>query len=218
MIKQNSMFLNEDYLETYITRPTLNKTRILYHGSPYDLDVIEPNCLNAGTRISNPRYSSFWTEHETNCLIWALMGLIDKYIKPTGPDCLVAITLDFQKLIINNVYKDQVFKLLSKHPVFVYKAEIPNKLIARGHNREDNEFTLDFPVKISPNNKKIFYYNDFKDYIEYRTDKQIFTFSYIQNKKSQTDQSSLIEKLIYHSSDSVRKRKREINKYKKGEY
>lgn len=199
-------YVNET-LETKITRPFLPKQVTLYHGSNNKFDVIEPMTNNIGTRLSDIRKSSFWTLDPDAASLFAIGDMIYTYIDKST---LSVYDLDTTKISIDKDKKDEVEEILKSNSAYLYKVTIDRDIVGRGHNRELNEYTLDRPVK--PDEVIELNYTRSKKLIQYVDAEDI---KKIQNNLTNLygyDNSTLIDKIVYHSLKSVRKRRKNLKK------
>ena len=161
-------YFNEN-LETRITKPISNfqKYVTLYHGTDHRISskIIDPayGRINVGTRLSSPRYSTWWTKDpffpfyyccnivNTNLLykngyipkdtkinLLNMFELTKRYICADG---------DNKIIYINKILEKDFIKDLNKNPGYIYKVTVPWKLVGRGHDITLDEYTLDIPVR-----------------------------------------------------------------------
>ena len=163
----------EESLETFLTTNPFEKEVTLYHGSTGKYDVIKPLRINVGTRVSNPRNSSFWGTDYKWCKVYALqkllsengcVSLLNTVMKSICPKDDVD-----DDLIAKESDKNKIDKILRSGQIYLYTKKMPKKYLGIGHNASYPEFSIDFPVK--PDNVEILSYKDFGDIsIKYVTD------------------------------------------------
>lgn len=199
--------LEEGYLETYLTRPGLlfHDVIRLYHGSPTKLDVINPISRNVGTRLSNMRTSSFWTDQKDICIVFGIINLIyDQNQEIMKSFC---VRNDFSKLYLNEEFNNEIDKILKNGKIFIHIKDVPTQLVGRGHNYLDSEFTIDIPVK--PDKIEELDYNDFVQYIEFKSPEWIDEYFQETFKKHPYNKANFMERLVYYSREKGSKMKRE---------
>jgi hypothetical protein len=189
----------EEKLEARLMDINLPKKVTLYHGTSLkDLKVINPKSVNIGTRLSDPRVSSFWTISKDNAIIWALDWV--------GEGLKIPYAHDPNRNIIYfiNDAKDQVIEGLKQLPVYVYETEVDRKYVGRGQC-DIGEYTVDIPVKVY----KMYelYWDDVKKYIDFTNIETIDEY----NKYSfQSPGFRPIHMLIYHDKRKVTRERRNI--------
>lgn len=226
-------FLNEMPLETAITNPTsiFQKNVTLYHGTPTRIqnDIIDPalgKTINSGTRLSRPRYSSWWVKDPFFAYFYSITSVIIilaqkiGLIKPNEKinmnninllNRLSLADLNNRIIYVNNKYKDLFIKSINEKCAYVYEVTVPWKIVGRGHDRELEEYTLDVPVKAKPIK------------VDYKKVSQYVTIKFIPEEelimRGQTIKNGLIEKvplinkLIYkkkENSREIRKKYRDL--------
>ena len=163
----------EESLETFLTTNPFEKEITLYHGSSGKYDMIKPLRINVGTRLSNPRNSSFWGTDYEWCKIYALQKLLSE----NGCDSLLNTVMKSicpkddvdDDLIAKESDKNKIDKILRSEQIYLYTKKMPKKYLGIGHNASYPEFSIDFPVK--PDNVEVLGYKDFADVsIKYVTD------------------------------------------------
>ena len=206
-------------IETALMGPyTLDKNIKLYHGShaQTELDIIKPVSENLGTRISNPRMSSFWSTSKEDCLEFALYKAIHD-IEPKN------------KIYYSNegkwiVYKDDldnIYENCKNKKIYVYSKVFPKKYVFRGHmtgfGRATQEFTCDLDVR--PDSVECYTYKDFK-YILDSTLLPILTNDEAENENILKTKSflsgkmkgNLMERLLFYDANTVIDKRKQLKK------
>lgn len=202
--------LNES-LEFRISNPLATELT-LYHGSAEKFDIIKPMSINVGTRISNPRQSSFWTSNFDGAVLFAAEGVINKYRKLNNLEKIThAFDLKNMKMLIDRSRKNDVINILKRNPVYIYEKTMPSKYIGRGHNIGLHEYTLDVPVR--PDKIHILYYDDIKniEFIDIRIINDILA-KHMSGKYDMYT-ASLMDRLLYHSPEKTISMRKEIKQF-----
>jgi len=161
--------LNETPLETRLTdiRSNFEKEVTLYHGTDHRIPnkIVDPayGRINVGTRLSGPRYSTWWTKNPFFPFYYCCSGIITNILydrnyieKGTKINLLnmfeltkkyFCVDADNNVLYINKILKNDIMKNLNKNPGYIYKVTVPWKLVGRGHDVTLDEYTLDIPVQ-----------------------------------------------------------------------
>ena len=189
--------INES-LELALTKGKIGGGTILYHASPLRLTQVIPKSLNAGTKLSKVRTSSFWTDNEARAVVLGIWALIAKSDDPDIRDKLY-IALDLKS---NGayIYADEIgmkgYNYLKDKVIYVYAAKIPNKHIGRGHDPDTGEYSVDIPVDTKL--MKIYKFSDFSKFIKLVGGEE-FMKKFVRNKRVWNIgvKSNLMEKLIY---------------------
>lgn len=209
------MNMTTESLETLVNRPFLPKKVTLYHGTDTEFDIIRPTSLNAGTILSEPRMSSFWSFDEKICILMALRVILmkeanmDKFITDIENfKCYVCGSLDELKIIET---------VLNKHPVILYTVSVDRSMIGMGHHPELNEATIDVPIR--PHSSRKLYFDDLKSIFELVDD---VTYESILNtvmksksKKFGRDGYGLFTNILFHSDKKtmeIRKKCKSLRK------
>lgn len=207
-IKNNE--LNES-LEFKISNPLTSELK-LYHGSAEKLNIIKPMTINAGTRISSPRLSSFWTDSLDGAILFAAEGVINKHTKLNNFEKIIHVfDLKNMKMMIDKSRKNDVIDILKKNPIYVYEKTMSSKYIGKGHNIGLHEYTLDIPVK--PDNVYVLYYDNIKN-IEF-VDVRIINDILNKYKSGKYDMytASLIDRLLYHSPEKTISMRKDLKQF-----
>ena len=169
----------EESLETFLTTNPLEKTVTLYHGSTGKYDVIKPLRLNVGTKLSNPRNSSFWGTDPHWCKAYALQKLISE----NGCEALLNTVMKTiypkdkikEDIICKESEKSSVEQTLRTGKIYLYSKTMEKKYLGIGHNTYYPEYSVDFDVK--PDNVEELKYRDFKGIsIKYISDEEYESF------------------------------------------
>ena len=208
--KMKTKDLNES-LEFKLSNPLTNELT-LYHGSTEKFNIIKPMSINAGTRISNPRQSSFWTSDFNGAVLFAAEGVINKYRKLNNLEKITHVfDLKNMKMLIDRSRKNDVINILKRNPIYVYEKTMPSKYIGRGHNIGLHEYTLDIPVR--PDKIHVLYYDDIKniEFIDVRIINDILT-KHMSGKYDMYT-ASLMDRLLYHSPEKAISIRKEIKQF-----
>lgn len=162
-------------METFLTTNPFQKDITLYHGSTLDLDVIKPLKINTGTKISSPRYSSFWGTDRFWCIAYSIQSLLNKNGVITILNTVMREICKKDKvkedLIAREKDKRLIEKILRHGEIYIYCKKMPKKYVGIGHNANYSEYSIDVPVR--PDTKEVLRYNDFKDItVKYVSDAQ----------------------------------------------
>ncbi len=151
----------KESLEVKLTTSPFEKEMVLYHGSPVQdkLSTINPNSYNAGTRLSKPRMSSFWTRKFEYAKLFGLFRVICSELKYK---CFFAGDA-YHIYVRPSDYNDILRDIKSKH-IWIYKKTLDKKYITGGNTYYIDEFTIDVPVK--PDESIKIGYNDFIDLLK----------------------------------------------------
>ena len=151
----------KESLEVKLTTSPFEKEMVLYHGSPVQdkLSIINPNSYNAGTRLSKPRMSSFWTRKFEYAKLFGLFRVICSELKYK---CFFAGDA-YHIYVRPSDYNDILRDIKSKH-IWIYKKTLDKKYITGGNTYYIDEFTIDVPVK--PDESIKIEYNDFIDLLK----------------------------------------------------
>ena len=197
----------KESLEVKLTTSPFEKEMVLYHGSPVQdkLSIINPNSYNAGTRLSKPRMSSFWTRKFEYAKLFGLFRVICSELKYK---CFFAGDA-YHIYVRPSDYNDILRDIKSKH-VWVYKKTLDKKYITGGNTYYIDEFTIDVPIK--PDESIKIEYNDFidllKDALIMLPDDSKETRKRISDRELKVLSKAklpkdIINMLIYHSVDDV---------------
>lgn len=167
--KRNGFDPDEDWskdkvnesIDTFIKTPIYEKDIILYHGTSIQdkLDIINPNSYNAGTRLSNPRMSSFWTRKMDYAKLFGLFRLIQSELKYKA-----IFASDFYHIYVRpSDYNNILREIKTKH-IWIYKKTLNKKYVTGGHSYYIDEFTIDVPIK--PDEAIKIEYNNFIDLLK----------------------------------------------------
>lgn len=135
--------INES-IETFLTNPTLSKNVAIYHGSAHKIENnrIRPISKNFGTKLSNPRFSSFWTIKPKEAEYMAIMNLLCGFLKVK---CFFDVPFnDNSNMYVSEKDYGKIKK--SDMCVYVYQKSIDKKWLRKGHDSSIDEFTLDIPI------------------------------------------------------------------------
>lgn len=162
-------------METFLTTNPFQKDITLYHGSTLDLDVIKPLKINTGTRISSPRYSSFWGTDRFWCIAYSIQSLLNKNGVTTILNTVMREICKKDKvkedLIAREKDKRMIEKILRHGEIYIYCKKMPKKYVGIGYNANYSEYSID--VQVRPDTKEVLRYNDFKDItVKYVSDAQ----------------------------------------------
>jgi SNF2 family DNA or RNA helicase len=215
-------------LETRLTNPTKGKYTTLYHASSHLLDKIVPTCVNAGTRLSKVRTSSYWFDNFHFACGYAAMEVFgeNKILRPLIYEhCF--LDSDF-KLAINSKYKSELERqcITNNIQFYIYEVTVPTKIVGRGHHFNFPEYTLDVPVK--PNKVHVLNYNKIKKFFKYVNDgvAEAEMKSVMERRKNPSKNpyyegnyfnSPWYERLVYHTDLKTKKIRDEYKQYAKGE-
>ena len=122
---------------------------MLYHGSPKHVTSIEPRSINVGTKFSNVRNSSFWSDNPFTALMMGIWrALADKVPNFMSVDCEFSWYIDFRtsKIHVPKSHKKNLDKYLKDLKIYVYEANVPAKYVGRGHDMDLGEYTIDFTI------------------------------------------------------------------------
>lgn len=198
-------------MELYLTKPKyiFKKNITLYHGTSKKIPnmIIDPKYgqLNTGTKLSSPRYSTWWVDDEFFAMTFGINApFMKKYNLSYEMVSYNFIAVDYENKIIyvNEKEKDTVKKILNETDRYMYVANIPTNIIGRGHNIEIEEYTVDVPIKADKEVKIT--YNAMKPYIriipqeQFQSDEMIKKYTLNANERANPN---VIEKLIYKSRD-----------------
>lgn len=204
--------ISNDYLheniETRITKPFLPKEITLYHGSTEKYDKIKPMTINAGTNLSKPRMSSFWTMDKDGATLFCIGTIISKYniekIKQ-----LYFFDVKNRKVFVSEDNKDYILSILKNNDSYLYEKTIESSNVGRGHNRELCEFTIDIPV--TPDKVYKLNYNTYKKYIKWVPQSKLdYLFNNRKLLRDEFDLSTPIEKLVYHSLEKNNRMRKDL--------
>lgn len=154
----DKMMIVEEGLDTIALDGFGDEYITLYHASPLELKVIQPNSWNMGNRLSpRKRKSSFWTNNIQYSILWSLDWValriqnlrwvhdIEKY-KFYIPKGSAVKEGKNGEIVDRKSYTDCMLLLLREDPVYVYEAKIPRKIVSKGQYNID-EYTVDVPIK-----------------------------------------------------------------------
>lgn len=208
---QDTLSINEEKIETFISTNPFENSIVLYHGSPIsNLKKIKPVSLNNGTRFSSMRKSSFWTKNIKYAIFIDILRLVQEleigHCEHMMDNCITVITKD-------NITSDDIIKKIINKKIYVYEKEIPKKYIGRGHCARQDEYSID--VDVIPS--KIHEYNVSEVINDINI--QVLTLGTEEekeytNKKNDfwNNKKSLINHIVYRDRDDYLKIK---SKYKK---
>jgi len=153
----------------------------LWRVSEYNTETIKPYSFNPGTKLSKPRFSSFWIAGEKEwCDIYGLrIALTSFVINKENID----LTLDRDRKERTKIYKKYrresggifyinsdiapesvIRKYIDNNPIYLYGLKIKGYKTGAGwHN--SSEYTID--REVVPDTKEVLKYNYFKKYIKY---------------------------------------------------
>lgn len=156
----DDMLIADEGLDRFILDGFGEDTMRLYHASPLKLDIIKPTSWNVGNRL-NPRArkSSFWTSDIRYSILWSLDWVV---MRLNGDDTTVPFIHDineFKFYIPEEAYikskrngketktslRNWMLQSLKEHPVYVYEAVIPTRIVSKGQFNID-EYTIDLPI------------------------------------------------------------------------
>lgn len=201
-------YLHEN-IETRVTKPFLPKEITLYHGSTEKYDKIKPMSINAGTNLSKPRMSSFWTMDKGGATLFSIGSVISKYnIEKIGQ--LYFFDIKERKIFVSEDNKDYILSILKNNESYLYEKTIETSKVGRGHNRHLCEFTIDIPV--TPDKVyKLNYNNTYKKYLKWVPQSKLdYLFNNRKSLQDEFDLSTPIEKMVYHSLKKNNKMRKEI--------
>jgi len=216
-------------LETRLTdlESNFKKEVTLYHGTTKRIPscIIDPayGRINIGTRLSKPRYSTWWCKdpffpfqyasQKASMKAFIDLGLLDANEQITVLNMFEKLkhlmcTDEKNKIIYyNEKIKDQFYKNLKEDPSYVYKVTVPWKLVSRGHDISLDEYTLDIPVKaeeIIVTRKELEKYVNIKFISESECIMRSTEIYKRNGGKSYFHKPSIIKKLIYYPIESRR--------------
>lgn len=197
----------EESLETFLRTNPFKQEITLFHGSSIQnkLNVIQPQSYNAGTRLSNPRMSSFWAPTFEYAELFGLFRLIED----VGFKCHFAG--DCYHLYVKPSDYKLIEEELKSKVIYVYEKTLNKEFITVGHSYTIDEFTIDVPItpdkthKINYNEfKKLFYdtvicYPDDSDETRKRMNKDEFK---KMSKNSKTPKN-IINMMMYHNNQDT---------------
>lgn len=204
-LKKNDPIINiNESVETFLTTNPFEKEIILYHGShnPNRLNVIKPLSRNAGTRLSKPRYSSFWANRD-----FAIEFAVFKLIHDNG--FMIYYSNDNRWLIQRSKKQDIINSLKNKY-IWLYSKKFKKSEVDRGHEQSDrlDEFSVD--IDVIPDKTECLKFNDFKDIVlnklypilpdDKAKAKELALNSSLTFKGKS---NSIIKNLIYHDLDTT---------------
>lgn len=219
-LKKELRHMNES-LETSLTRPFIGNNVTLYHVSRDKLTVINPaksKIINAGTKLSNPRLSTWWVRDPYyaicvfDCLLYDLFkyGLkattnIDEVSFKNQLNSFWSPDYDRKVLYVNQDYKHLLLTSYNRIPSnkkrYLYTVTVPKKIVGRGHNIELDEYTLDVPIK--PDKCEEITMDHLLPYIEWK-DGTYISLRNVRVDVRQTYKPTIMDKLIYHDNDKMR--------------
>ena len=195
------MLLLDENIAVFLKSPSLSPTITLYHGSPVKVDEIKPYGINAGTRFSKPRMSSFWCTKKVAPLMFAIVRKLDDVL----PDTIAIVNSTVDGVDIELESKTDVLRILKQSTFYVYEKTIDRKLVDIGHAPNIGEFTVDLPVK--PDKVYSYSYKEFEQYLHFYPRSVII--KKVQSSANDKERS-LIDKILYTSHDEFVRRKRSI--------
>lgn len=214
---QNEKPIKEN-IELYVTKPKylLQKEITLYHGTNKKIPnkIIDPKygSVNVGTKLSHPRYSSWWVDDEFFALTVGLYSTFSKALNiKMNKISYEYINIDFENEVIY-VNKDnikEVMRIINNSERYVYIATVTTSIVGRGHNINIDEYTIDVPIKADQEIK--IDYNLLKDYVQIINREEFQSTEMIknifnQNGRNKNDKANIIEKMIY-KDDAINQRK-----------
>ena len=122
------------------------------------LDIIAPTSYNAGSRISNTRMSSFWSDEYFIAEEFAIFRTVEEM------DYFIAFRSDLQGLIVLPSQYDEIVNKLKSKIIYIYEKTLSKEFIGIGHSNYFSEYTIDVPVK--PDKVHIETYKQFKNFIK----------------------------------------------------
>ena len=189
--------INES-LELTLTKGKIGGATVLYHASPLRLSQIIPRSLNAGTRLSKVRTSSFWTDDEDRALILGIWKVLTQAVDPDIREKMIfALDMRDNKVcIFPNDNGIKGYNYLKDKKIYLYAAKIPNKHIGRGQVLSTGEYSVDIPI--SPRLIKEYNFSAFSQFI-YFLGTDDFTKKFVRNNRvwSIGVKSNPIEKFVY---------------------
>lgn len=156
-------------LETKLRYPTLPKYVNIYHGATSNkYKMIEPRSYNPGTKLTNPRMSSFWMIDIEGAKAFAVAELIDK----NSIDDFDMIIDKDGKALVPKKFKDNIINILKNNKCYVYeKSNIESKYLGIGHGKNFKEYTFDLPIK--PDKIHTVSYPENLNYVTFESDQYI---------------------------------------------
>lgn len=200
--------LHLESTESRLMDPLGPSEMTFYHGSLTQVSCIKPISLNAGTKISSPRSSSFWTADQNGAVLFAVEGLINRECKNEEIERIpYAFDLKNVKLLVDKTRRSDFERITKKYPIYIYEKTMPMKYVGRGHNIGLHEYTIDIVVK--PDKVHKLYFGNYDNIVF--VDKSMID-KIIENHRTGNDMysASLIEKLLYHDSNKTRELRKEI--------
>ena len=121
---------------------------MLFHGTPENVNRIEPVSRNVGTRFSKPRTSSFWASRYEVAQVMGIWRLLANKMWPLSPEEKVSFYIDFRKnkYVIPKSDVAKLDKLLKGETLYIYLATVPEKYVGKGHDPDVDEYSVDLTV------------------------------------------------------------------------
>lgn len=228
----------EEKFEVLVTRPKdfFKKKITLYRGDKtgnFD-GVVHRTYLNAGTRISGPRASSFWSDNEHVALIYLIKSSYLKFLEASENE-IPEVLVDYYKkkkkkirrgfnykddhLVIFYKDKEEKDKLLKEiknlklvsdngNPgIYLHKLNVHgwDRDLGIGHNPYLREFTIDRDVVPTESIKFTHWPEEIINSIEWVNDPEEFIKKNEENSESETYVGGLEGLLKYHGSSNPNK-------------
>lgn len=218
-----SQFINES-LETRLTKPFLPKYITLYRGDKLKYSIVDPKqgMINIGTKLSSPRYSSWWCKDPSFPCMKVYSKVFRDYFyenlfykddEEYNENINKVFLMDYmnKKIYIHKSFKNKIPKNITHG--YLYEVTVPTNVVGRGHNIEIDEYTLDFPIK--PDKILKIKYSMVEPYIEWVDDEFLLKkYEKIKNYKM-SHNPNFMEYLIYYDTDEMRKRRKQFKKLNK---
>lgn len=189
-------------LELYLTKPKyIGKEITLYHASPERLEKIDPISQNVGTRLSNPRTSSFWIDEPKLPIVFAIRRLImDLHNANKCQDVCYMVAKETFQIKVSAEDKNNFIREMKSKKIYLHEKTVPSSMVGRGHGIGIGEFTVDVPVV--PDYIEEYAYDDFKSFIDFTTEEDIAnTYKMVAASgnygKFMMRNSNWVERLIY---------------------
>ena len=121
---------------------------MLFHGTPENVNRIEPVSRNVGTRFSKPRTSSFWASRYEVAQVMGIWRLLANKMWPLSSEEKVSFYIDFRKnkYVIPKSDVAKLDKLLKGETLYIYLATVPEKYVGKGHDPDVDEYSVDLTV------------------------------------------------------------------------
>lgn len=187
--EQREEIFMELHLDTLITKPSVffNKKIDLIHVTNHKKDVVSPITVNAGNKLSKPRFSSWWTPYRSQTSWIVIVNLCRDFKDSKWIDFIFSpevVTDEYGTYTAPIPYIRKSFfekhkKLIESYKVYVYTKRFKGSELGRGNEYSVDEYTVDYPV--IPDKEEIYTFKDLKKYIrivdDYEMDKKVKNFN-----------------------------------------